>query len=183
MPLWGLRQSQRTCIINWKSLGYTSSDISDPNPITPNILLMGQWDPATPHAVYSERELLSWCKWKQCQVLADQFWAKFIRDYLPSLQTRTKWQQKKENLIIGSTVMVVDPQLPRALWLMATSQLSFPELMAGCGLRRSKSKTRPTHDLLPGSSDSQHSLGTHLTDFSDNFTPQSWGQLLKMLSP
>ena len=34
-------------IINSKPLGYTSSDIADPNPITPNMLLMGRRDPST----------------------------------------------------------------------------------------------------------------------------------------
>lgn len=53
-------------IINSKPLGYVSSDISDPDPITPNMLLMGQRDPATPRLVYSETELLSRRIWRQC---------------------------------------------------------------------------------------------------------------------
>ncbi|KAI4881937.1 hypothetical protein NFI96_005619, partial [Prochilodus magdalenae] len=105
-------------IINSKPLGYASSDISDPDPITPNLLLMGRQDPATPQVVYSETELLSRRRWRQCRVLADQFWAKFIRDYLLSLQTRSKWQQEKEDLIVGSIATIIDPQLPRALWLV-----------------------------------------------------------------
>lgn len=31
-------------ILNAKPLGYTSSDIADPDPITPNLLLMGRQD-------------------------------------------------------------------------------------------------------------------------------------------
>ncbi|KAM9744816.1 uncharacterized protein ACNS7B_009326 isoform 1-T1 [Menidia menidia] len=103
-------------IINSKPLGYTSSDIADPDPITPNMLLMGRRDPAMPQVVYADTDILSRRRWRHCQVLADQFWAKFIRDYLPTLQTRHKWQRDRADLTVDSIVMIIDPQLPRALW-------------------------------------------------------------------
>lgn len=103
-------------IINSKPLGYASSDIADPDPITPNMLLMGRRDPSLPQVVYSDKELLSRRKWRQCQALADQFWSKFTTNYLPSFQTRSKWQLEKDNLNTGDVVMIIDHQLPRALW-------------------------------------------------------------------
>ena len=107
-------------IINSKPLGYTSSDIADPDPITPNMLLMGRRHPSTPQVIYADSELLSRRRWRQCQVLADQFWVKFIRDYLLSLQTRSKWQRDREDLDVDSIVMIVDPQLPHALGTVGT---------------------------------------------------------------
>ncbi|KAE8289497.1 hypothetical protein D5F01_LYC11199 [Larimichthys crocea] len=103
-------------IVNSKPLGYTSSDVADPDPITPNMLLMGRPDPSTPQVIYSDTELLSRRRWKQCQALADQFWIHFIRYYLPSLQTHSKWQQERDDLTVGSIVLIVDQQLPRAMW-------------------------------------------------------------------
>ncbi len=50
------------------------------------------------------------------QVLADQFWRQFIKYYLPNLQTRSKWQKDTDYLQPGMIVMILDPQLPRALW-------------------------------------------------------------------
>ncbi len=67
-------------------------------------------------AVYQESELLSRRRWRHCQVLADQFWRHFVRHYLPTLQTRSKWWNDSENLQSDTVVMVVDPQLPRASW-------------------------------------------------------------------
>ena len=113
-------------IINSKPLGYTSSDIADPDPITPNMLLMGRRDPSIPQVIYSETELLSRRRWKQCQALADQFWVKYIRNYLPSLQTRSKWQQERDALTVDSIVMIVDQQLPRALWPVGKVTAVFP---------------------------------------------------------
>lgn len=35
-------------ILNSKPLGYVSSDVVDPDPVTPNLLLMGWLDPSLP---------------------------------------------------------------------------------------------------------------------------------------
>lgn len=103
-------------ILNSKPLGYVSSDVADADPVTPNLLLMGRLDPSLPQAVYEESELLSRKRWKHSQILADQFWTRFIRHYLPALQTRAKWHKDTPVHQTGDIVMVVDPLLPRALW-------------------------------------------------------------------
>ncbi len=103
-------------ILNSKPLGYTSSDISDIDPITPNCFLIGRRDASLPQVVYQDSGVLSRRRWRHSQLLADHFWRHFIKYYLPSLQVRQKWKMDKGNLQIGDVVMIVDPQLPRALW-------------------------------------------------------------------
>ncbi|KAG1926322.1 guanine nucleotide-binding protein G(I)/G(S)/G(O) subunit gamma-2 [Pimephales promelas] len=103
-------------ILNSKPLGYVSADIADIDPVTPNSLLMGRPDGSLPQVVYPETELLSRRRWRHSQVLADQFWSRFIREYLPGLQTRQKWHSASPKLLDKAVVMLVDPQLPRALW-------------------------------------------------------------------
>lgn len=103
-------------ILNSKPLGYVSSDASDPDPITPNVLLMGWPDGSLPQVVYPESELLTRRRWKHSPVLADHFWACFIRMYLPSLQARQKWQTTQADLKEDSVVMIMDPHHPRAHW-------------------------------------------------------------------
>lgn len=49
-------------------------------------------------------------------MIADQFWSHLIRYYLPTLQTRSKRHKDPAQLRLGTIVMVVDPQLPRAQW-------------------------------------------------------------------
>ncbi|XP_042069251.1 uncharacterized protein LOC121812105 [Haplochromis burtoni] len=105
-------------ILNSKPLGYVPSDISDPDPVTPNCFLMGRPDGALPQVAYPREELLSRRRWKHSQVLADHFWSRFIRLYLPSLQLRQKWRSSPADVTEGSVVMIVDPQLPRASWLV-----------------------------------------------------------------
>lgn len=103
-------------ILNAKPLGYVSSD-SDPDPVTPSMLLMGRQDASLPQVAYAPDNLTR-RRWRHCQMMADHFWTQFIRNYLPSLQTRQRWRQHTDHLLLDTVVMIVDPQLPRAHWPM-----------------------------------------------------------------
>ncbi len=102
-------------ILNSKPLGYVSTDVADLDPITPNLLLMGRQDASLPQVAYAS-EYMGRRRWRHCQNLVDQFWTQFTGKYLPSLQTRQKWQKPSDTLTVGSVVLVIDPQLPRAQW-------------------------------------------------------------------
>ncbi|XP_016519033.1 uncharacterized protein LOC107833689 [Poecilia formosa] len=103
-------------ILNSKPLGYVSSSVADPDPVTPNHLLMGRPDGSLPQVAYPATELPSKRRWRHSQALADHFWSRFIREYLPNLQVRQKWQTSQADLVQDTVVMLMDPQLPRALW-------------------------------------------------------------------
>lgn len=103
-------------IMNSKPLGYLSTDVADPDPVTLNILIMGHQDSSLAQAIYDSTNLLGTRRWKHSQVLADHFWSTFIRHYLPGLQGRQKWRKDGKDLSAGQVVLIVDPQLPRALW-------------------------------------------------------------------
>ncbi|KAK7939924.1 hypothetical protein WMY93_003250 [Mugilogobius chulae] len=135
-------------IINSKPLGYTSSDVADPDPITPNMLLMGRLDPCTPQVVYPATELLSRRRWRHSQALSDQFWIHFIRNYLPSLQSRSKWQQDREDICVDDIVLIVDQQHPRALWLVGKVTRVFPGVdgrIRSCQVQTTHYTTETTH--------------------------------------
>ncbi len=72
-------------ILNAKPLCYTSSSVADLDLVTPNFLLMGRLDGALPSVVYPKCEGLSKRTWRHGQVMAEHFWARFIRFYLPTL--------------------------------------------------------------------------------------------------
>jgi hypothetical protein len=103
-------------ILNSKPLGYLSADIADPDPVTPNVLLMGRRDESLPQAMYADTDLVGRRRWRHSQILADHFWARFSRHSLPILQHRGKWRREMASLETGQVVMMVDPQLPRASW-------------------------------------------------------------------
>lgn len=113
-------------ILNSRPLGYVSSDVADPDPVTPNSLLMGRPDSSLPQVVYSDSELLSKKRWRHSQVLSDHFWKHFVHDFLPTLQSRQKWHRERQNIAVGTVVLIVDEQLPRALWKVGTVSSVIP---------------------------------------------------------
>lgn len=113
-------------MLNAKPLGYVSSNPKDLDPVTPNFLLMGRRDGSLPQAVYPKSELLSRRRWRHSQILADQFWSSFIKNYLPSLQSRQKWYSTSTDISLGSVVLMMDPQLPRAHWPIGRVTKVYP---------------------------------------------------------
>lgn len=139
-------------ILNSKPLGYVSSDVADADPVTPNSLLMGRPDGSLPQVIYPESEILSRRHWRHSQVLADRFWSRFIWDYLPSLQTRQKWQTSPPSLKEQTFVVIVDPQLPRSSWpvgqVIKTHQSPDGHIRSADVLIKGQVYTRPVARLV-----------------------------------
>lgn len=60
-------------ILNSKPLGYLSTNASDPDPITPNLLLMGRRDASLPQAMFADTDIIQQRRWRHSQWLADHF--------------------------------------------------------------------------------------------------------------
>ncbi|KAI2642382.1 Phosphoserine aminotransferase [Labeo rohita] len=58
----------------------------------------------------SDRDLLL-NQWRQVQALANEFWLRWKREYLPTLQSHRKWNEMRRNLQEGDTVLLKDNQL------------------------------------------------------------------------
>lgn len=113
-------------ILNAKHQGYVSTDVSDPDPVTPNILLMGRLDASLPQVVFRDTEFLSNRRWCHSHVLVYHFWSHFIKSHLPNLQQRQKWMTDTRNFLPSIVIMVMDPQLPKALWPIGWIQNTLP---------------------------------------------------------
>ena len=48
--------------------------------------------------------------------LANVFWARWMRSYLPMLRARTKWHGTQRNVRTGDIVLVVDKLVDRPYW-------------------------------------------------------------------
>lgn len=90
--------------------------MADFDPVTPSRALMAYPDGSLPQVVYPRTEILCLQCWQHSQVLADQLCSSFIRDYLPGLQTRQKWQRSPSVLQDNTAIMFLETQLLRAQW-------------------------------------------------------------------
>ena len=58
--------------------------------------------------------------------MANVFWRRWLREYLPVLQSRQKWLLPKRNLVVGDIVLMVDEDTPRSVWPTARVLKVFP---------------------------------------------------------
>ena len=105
--------------MNSRPLTYTSSDINDPLPLTPNHFLLGRPTVNFPPGVFSERKITISKSWRTSQHLAEHFWNRFLREYIPNQQKRSKWTKCCPNLQVGDLVWVLEDFTPRGLWSLA----------------------------------------------------------------
>ena len=127
-------------IINSRPITQVSEDPKDLEALTPNhLLLLRSEVPLTP-GVFRKEDLYSKRRWRQVQYLADQFWKRWSKEYLPLLQTRSKWHRERRNLSIGDIVLLVDDTCSRNAWPLARIIETFPN--SDGYVRRVKVKTK-----------------------------------------
>ncbi|XP_069983718.1 uncharacterized protein [Penaeus vannamei] len=102
-------------IINGRPLTRVTDDPDGPQPLTPNMLLTlkGAGGPITDT---DHSDLYVRRRWRQVQYLADLFWKRWTKEYLPLLQERQKWTTRQRNLKVGDIVLSLDNKLPRGSW-------------------------------------------------------------------
>ena len=58
-------------------------------------------------------------RWRHVQHVVGHFWARWLKEYLPELNRRQKWLDKKPNLKVGDMVLIIDENAPRGSWPLA----------------------------------------------------------------
>ena len=53
---------------------------------------------------------------RKAKLLADQYWSRWLREYVPTLQLRQKWLKPKRNRQVGDMVLLADKLTTRGKW-------------------------------------------------------------------
>ena len=102
-------------IINSRPITHVSTDPNDLQPLTPNdFLQLGKGFVSSPGRfnkvdIYTNR-------WRHIQYLTDQFWKRWVREYLPTLQLRQKWLSHNDNVKVDDIVVIKDENTQRKCW-------------------------------------------------------------------
>ena len=101
-------------------------DVEDVLALTPSDLLL-----LRPLAEPETSRLANLCsytrRWRQAKQLADTFWRRWTRAYLPTLQWRSKWCEQKRNFKPGDVVIIVSDGLKRAHWPLGRVKEVHPD--------------------------------------------------------
>ena len=105
-----------TNILNSRPLTRNSSDPKDSDPVTPNHLVHLRSSMSLPPGVFENDDQHTQRQWRQAQFLANLFWKRWIKEYLPQLQRRQKWNEVERNLEVDDIVLLADQNFPRVQW-------------------------------------------------------------------
>lgn len=114
-------------ILNDRPITKVSEDPNDLEALTPNHLLTMKRKPIYPPGLFENSDQYARRRWKQVQYLADLFWKRWIKEYLPLLQERQKWTKERRNLMPGDIVLIADSTAPRNSWTLGRVLETFPD--------------------------------------------------------
>lgn len=115
-----------SAIINARPLTTISTDANAPSLLTPTMILTQKvCSPHPPPGCFVDADLHRQ-QWRRVQHLANTFWERWRREYLSTLQSRSKWQKSHPNIKEGDLVLLRDTQVKRNEWPMALVTKAFP---------------------------------------------------------
>jgi len=138
-------------ILNDRPITQVSTDSRDPEPLSPNNLLLMRPNPSVPLGVFKRGDNYYKRWWKQVQYLAGIFWRRWKGEYLPTLQCRQKWQNVQRNVAVNDLVLVCDEPSAKGHWplgLVLEVSRGRDGLVRSCKVRvNGTTKVRPITKL------------------------------------
>ena len=107
--------AESEAILNSRPLTHVGCSISDEGPLTPNQFLL-----CRPHIclkpLVNSNQRFSTKDFKLTQTLLDHYWSRLLKEYVPELNKRTKWQRSNDELDELEIVWVLKDFTPRGIW-------------------------------------------------------------------
>ena len=105
-------------IVNSRPLTKVSDDPLDETALCPNHLLVIGSYINFPVGTFREADKYR-RQWRYVQFLVDHFWKRWVREYLPMLCERPKWQKLRNNVKVGDLILLEDTTVGRYCWPLA----------------------------------------------------------------
>lgn len=106
------------CILNSRPLTYVPLETSYDEALTPNHFLTGSSSGLRERGTEDDSGIALRRNLRISSQMADRFWKRFVREYLPCLTRRSKWYENPPDPIdVGDIVIVVDDKSKRNTWL------------------------------------------------------------------
>lgn len=115
-----------SAMINSRPIVPISYDPNSPQILSPSSLLTQKFENEELPSGNIDLKDLYRDQWKRVQCLANQFWSRWHKEYLQTLQKRVKWSQEQTPLKVGDVVLVKDLEIPRNNWPLARITRVFP---------------------------------------------------------
>ncbi len=108
--------------LNARPLVPVSSDPNDLDALKPNHFLLGRPSTSLPTYFCDSPLFNYWKQFVKPQAFADAIWQRWLREYVPSLNSRPKWRTPARELKIGDLVWLVENTSIRGIYPLARIQ-------------------------------------------------------------
>ncbi|XP_062713831.1 uncharacterized protein LOC134290670 [Aedes albopictus] len=113
-------------ILNSRPLTYLPIYSEEQEALTPNCFLMLSTSGGNQPAREPVEDIATArCNWDLCKQLLDRFWARWVKEYQPTITKRTKWFKNVKLVQVGDLVVVVEDRI-RNGWLRGRVLRVFP---------------------------------------------------------
>ena len=114
-------------VLNCRPLTPLSGEIEDLEVLTPGHFLRGAPLNQLPFQANENIKIDHLAHWELVKALFEQFWSRWSREYLHTLQQRAKWNTTTSNLKRDEVVMIIDPALiQNDKWPLGRVICTFP---------------------------------------------------------
>ena len=103
-------------LINSRPLTYQSSHPADDVPLIPNHFLYGQLGGMFAPNSVDETQFNLKKRWRRVQELLRHFYQRWLKEWIPSLNSRKKWNSEKDDFKVGDVVLVLSTDTQRGHW-------------------------------------------------------------------
>ena len=114
-------------MLNSRSLTHVNDQPENEEPPTLNHFLLHRPFANIPPIVCEETDKpLSFNSWKEVQKVSNHFWKRFLKEYLPTLDRRQKWNKATSPLKVEDIVWLLQDFTPRGRWPVGKITATHP---------------------------------------------------------
>ncbi|XP_062534087.1 uncharacterized protein LOC134203222 [Armigeres subalbatus] len=110
--------AQIEACLNSRPVTPLSNDADDLDFLTPGHFLVGRPLTAIPEPSLQELNQSRLSRWQRVQYFLQCIWNRWSTQYLSSLHARTKWTRQRNNILVGTMVLLREDNLPPLRWRM-----------------------------------------------------------------
>ena len=116
--------AEAEAILNQRPLTPNPDSPHDLGALTPNQLMHAGKSFRAPPGVFTKQDMYQ-KRWRHVQLITNNFWQRWSREYLATLLVRSKWLEKSRNIQVGDLVLMSDEKTHRNFWPLARVQEVF----------------------------------------------------------
>ena len=113
-------------LLNSRPITYQTANPEDDLPLTPNHFIHGRVGGHFAPKSVDTTSFSPRSRWRRVQELVRHVWTRWMKEWIPALARRPKWNKVQEDMKKGDIVLVIEPNTPRGNWSLGRVVAVYP---------------------------------------------------------